>query len=132
MDKLFDLHMEIFYDGNLGEYISRVALSDGSEVINRASTMNDVMTSMIFRMKSEGITQLLFEHPEYSVFPAPGSQTTGNTGNPIAVPNKNDPKKLPSDCIGFSHPQCQLFCSSFDCFGKRKCKNMCSWRPEVL
>jgi hypothetical protein len=50
---------------------------------------------------------------------------------PAEVKKKQLKRRLPSHIIDIAHPACQDVCTSWDIFGKRKCKNMCEWRNEV-
>jgi len=50
---------------------------------------------------------------------------------PAEVKKKQLKRMLPSHIIDIAHPACQDVCTSWDIFGKVKCKNMCEWRKEV-
>jgi hypothetical protein len=50
---------------------------------------------------------------------------------PAEVKKKQLKRRLPSAIIDIAHPACQDVCTSWDIFGKRKCRNMCEWRNEV-
>lgn len=60
-----------------------------------------------------------------SVSPAPPA---ARPPVPAEAKKKELKRRLPSDIIDIVHPACQDVCTSWDIFGKIKCKNMCEWR----
>ena len=129
--KLFDLHIEVGYDPDTGNKYGKVVLSNNTKFENRSSYLTDAISGIIYDMDAKGGMKNLNNDPKLSVFPAPGVAISQKNGNQLQVPDPNDPKKLPSECIQIPHPQCQMLCSSFANFKKTKCKSMCAGRSNL-
>jgi hypothetical protein len=105
--------------------------------------INILLCELIKDIETSGIISELLSNPSASIYPFPPHTPTPSMGGgstsstPVAKAvlvdelDKEIVRKLPSHIIDISHPHCQMHCTSWEHFGKSKCKNMCKWRPEV-
>ena len=143
---LYDLHFECGERRNVnGAFEGLYALTQIGSNPNNIKTYESVakyyelaIENILVDLSSNGQLDFLIKNPGYSAFPF--NSISPNTApkaipssapRPAEIPKKDLPRRLPSDIIGVSHPQCQNVCTSWDHFGKVKCKNMCAWRTEL-
>lgn len=143
---MFDLHIECGYEvdqNNMPKSTYAFTQIDNGQCHKFAGT------AAIFEHSIENLLVDLTIHkmfdqlqldPSFSTFPfnnqTPSSspsahRSTNDVARPAEIAKKDLPRNLPSALIGEPYPQCQDTCTSWDIFGKVKCKNMCEWRKEV-
>lgn len=139
---LVDIHFEIGIPKTTGiyaktEFLNGIPSFREVDMSIYETAVGAAISEAFFKMEKCGILSYLMANPQHSVYPIPFTKNP-NTNLPLVLhPYPEETKKkevarrLPSDIIDIPHPACQSVCTSWDIFGKSKCKNICEWRPEV-
>lgn len=131
MPKLFDLHFQIDMDRSGSSYKATTVLgNNGGGFTGVAATPSEALFKVAKDMEIAGMWGFILKNPAVSSFPFGGPTTTVNAQPQVSVDPKA-PKKLPSDLTQIPHPTCTGMCTSFDFFGKDKCKSMCAQRAGL-
>jgi hypothetical protein len=129
--KLFDLHFEIGMTDK-GQYYAKTVLGANKVMYRREDTFVPSCVGMTcVEMEAAGMLGLLAMNPQLSSYPfgtAPSVNTQSVNKKSI---DPNASKQKPSDLTQVSHPECTALCTSFEFFGKDKCKNMCAQRKGI-
>ena len=124
--KLFELHAELGEreEGKTGYYL-KLLFSDGTEFVNETSHLSDAISSTAYQLKTSGMLARLADGlVKCKMVEADGIKSS--------LPNLKPGELLtPKDLGSVPHPDCTTICTSFDFFGKGKCKNMCGHRTGV-
>ena len=125
-NKLFTLHAELgeLEKGKHGYYL-KLVFSDGTEFVNETSHLSDAISSTAYQLKTSGMLARLADGlVKCKMVPSSSS-------NPSLPKLKPGQLLTPKDLGNIPHPDCTSICTSFDFFGKGKCKNMCGHRNGV-
>ena len=135
---IFNLHIEVGNGaGGVGCYARTEFLNPYIEFRSfTPNYMDDAICDLISELDDAGVFIQLLNQPKSSAFPfqSPSSSvSSSSTSSPpqAATKKKDIVRELPSACIGYADITCRDHCTSWDCFGRVKCKNMCSWRKEI-
>lgn len=140
---IFELHIEFGTGVNMDYYAKTVFTNPYTERMQHSKFMDDAACNLMLKLDQTGVFIQLMNKTSISSFPFPSgssspssSSTKTSTGHPtssssVTAPSKDIVRELPSACIGYADITCRDHCTSWDCFGRVKCKNMCSWRKEI-
>jgi len=145
LSSMFDLHFECGERRNIngaweGLYAkTQIGLTPNIKTFDSLNAPNSqyyepALENVLVDLASNRIFDFLVTDPSSSFFPFCANQPKAiprSAPVPAEIPQKDLPRKLPSAIIGVPHPQCQNVCTSWDHFGKVKCKNICAWRTEL-
>jgi hypothetical protein len=131
--KVFDLHFEIGTNGPpSGNFYARTIIGTAGLIIEAdGPTPAVALGKLAIDMENNNLWAVLAANPHYSSYPL-GSNST--SAKPQVVTKKPDPnivRKKPMELTQVTHPDCQMLCTSFDHFGKTKCKSMCGQRTGL-
>jgi len=128
MPKLFDLHFQIDVDKSGTAYKATTVLgNNGVSFSQIAATPSEAIFMVAKDMEKAGMWRLILNNPAVSFFPFANNRVAANIQHQAPVDPKT-PKKKPSELTQIPHPTCTALCTSYDLFGKGKCKNMCAQR----
>jgi len=131
MPKLFDLHFQIDADNSGTAYKATTVLgNNGVSFSQIAATPSEALFMVAKDMEVAGMWGFILKNPAVSSFPFGGTTVTVKTQHQAPVDPKA-PKKKPSELTSVPHPTCTALCTSYDLFGKGKCKNMCAHRAGL-
>ena len=126
MPKMFDLHFQINMDAAGITYKATTILgNNGIKFSANAATPSEALFAVAKDMEAAGMWGSILKDPSISVYPF------GTTAPPQIKVDPKVKKQLPSDLTQVPHPTCTGMCTSFDLFGKDKCKGMCRQRLEL-
>jgi len=133
--KFFELHIECGSTTSLSRYYAKTIIN-GKEYISSNGTIDMAIFELMNYLHNAYVYPMLTSAPSLSVYPfKAGSGSKGSVPSAVLVeeskPKKDIKRRLPSDLVDRSYPECTSLCTSWDIFGKGKCRNMCEWRPEV-
>jgi hypothetical protein len=130
--KLFDVHFEIG-SNPIGNYYARTVLGVNGLMFEQSGpTPKMAIERLAADMENNSFWALIIANPAMSSYPF--STTTPPSvrpGPPAKKPDPNVVRELPSELTQVAHPDCQPLCTSFDHFGKTKCKSMCGQRTGL-
>jgi len=141
--KIFDVHFEIGTNGPpTGDFYAKCLLGGNGVLFEEnGPTPAAAISKVVINMENTGMWSLIAQNPSLSVYPFTGSTPaqTGNSSRPPvpaevikkSAPDPNAPKRMPGDLSQVTHPDCTVLCTSFEHFGKAKCKSMCRQRSIV-
>ena len=132
MVKVFDVHFEIGTNGPPNsDFYAKVMLGKQGVIFQQdASTPAAAIAKIALDMENSGMWAIIAQNPSISSYP-PGSMPTTKSPTPKTKVDPDAPKKKPMELTQVAHPDCQLLCTSFDFFGKGKCKSMCGQRSGL-
>jgi hypothetical protein len=127
LGQLFDLHFEIGLTPS-GDFYARTML--GNLIMEESGdTPAKAVAKVAKDMENNNFWAVIVSNPSISSYPFGTS-----TKKPVVAATKPDPnivRKKPMELTQVSHPECQALCTSFDHFGKGKCKSMCGQRTGL-
>jgi len=138
--KVFDLHFEIGTNGPPnGDFYAKTILGGNAVIMEKSGpTPAIAMEKLTIDMEQNNIWAILAKNPNYSVYPFGGNANPVPRAVPRAVPlpdktgvDPDAPKQMPGNLSQIPHPACTSLCTSFEHFGKVKCKSMCAQRRGV-
>jgi len=125
--KVFDLQFEIGTNGPpKGNFYAKVVIGNGVLFESDSSSPAAAIAKVAIDMETAGMWTIMVANSALSA--------SGSVGKPSPKRSKPDPKapkKKPMELTQVTHPDCQLLCTSFDHFGKTKCKSMCGQRTGL-
>jgi len=129
--KVFDLHFEIGTNGPpAGDFYAKTIIGAGVIIEESGPTPAIALGELAITMENNNIWAILAVNPHYSTYPL-GSATSAKPIPPAKKPDPNIVRKKPMELTQVIHPDCQVLCTSFDHFGKNKCKSMCGQRTGL-
>lgn len=131
---IFELHFEFGVgSGGKGYYAKTQFMKPFIEYRKfRNQFIEDTANDLLLELEDQGVLLQLLMDPQMSSFPflSPSSSTV-SAPTPAAAKKVDFKRELPSACIGYADIECRDHCTSWDCFGAKKCGNMCSWRKKI-
>ena len=126
--KHFDLHFEIGVT-DTGAVYARTALGKVAIIGYRSEHRNlvNAVAELCLKMEADGAWPMLNRHPDLAIYPFDGTPLSANTKKA----NPNTSKLKPSELTNVPHPDCQLQCTAYDCFGNKRCKSICGHRSGL-
>lgn len=129
--RLFDLHFEIGLNPG-GDFYARTVLGQNGIIMEQSgSTPARAIDKLAIDMEAGNFWALIIAHPGMSSYPFGSTAPSTTTQPPAKKPDPNVPRKKPMELTQVSHPDCQALCTSWDHFGKAKCKSMCGQRTGL-
>ena len=128
--KLFDLHCEIGLNTGGDFYAKTVLGVNGLLMEHSGPTPATALDRLAKDLENNNFWALIVANPSMSSYPF-GTAPSVNTQAAAKKPDPNIVRKKPMELTQVSHPDCQLLCTSFDHFGKTKCKSMCGQRTGL-
>lgn len=131
----FYLHLEYGIDVDRKIYAKTVI--NNFPHIEKELSFRQVSINLINFLDYMFVFKSLTRFPGWSQFPFPvaPSMTNGKSVPRAVLVEEAKPKdikrQLPSHLTDVGYPKCKTMCTSWDNFGKSKCKNMCEWRSEI-
>jgi hypothetical protein len=126
--KLFDVHFEI---GTLssGDFYARTMLG-ASLIMEQPGTSPAIaIAKLAAEMETTNMWGILAQNPAMSSYPF--GTAAAKPIPPAKKPDPNVVRKKPMELTQVAHPDCQMLCTSFDFFGKTKCRSMCGQRTGL-
>ena len=128
--KLFDLHFEIGLNPGGDFYAKTVLGANGLLLEQSGPTPAMALAKLAQDMENNSFWALIVANPSMASYPF-GTAPSINTQSPAKKPDPNIARKKPMELTQVAHPDCQMLCTSFDHFGKTKCKSMCGQRSGL-
>lgn len=140
--KLFDLHFEVGMNGPpTGDFYAITVLGINNIFFSaNGNSPAEAVNKVAIDMERSGMWPPIAKNPQLSGYPFHyNTSPPQQAGNAVPVakviqPKKKDPdapKQLPSHLTSVDHPECTTMCTSFDHFGRKKCKSICGQRSGI-
>lgn len=128
--KLFDLHFEIGISPGGGFYAKTVLGANALILESTGASPAAALDKIAKDMENNNFWPLIVANPSMASYPF-GSAHSVKSQVATRKPDPNVVRKKPMELTQVAHPDCQVLCTSFDHFGKTKCKSMCGQRSGL-